>query len=210
MLAEASEVGGGCIALVLLEAVAGEVTGKGVHEPVAGDLGDDAGGGDTAAGGVSANEGGLGDRKWVDGQTVDEGVAGLEGEGQHGFAHRGVGGTEDVQAIDLGWVAVGGGPGDEGIRDEVVVEPVAGEGGEFLRIVETAGVEPDREDDGGGNNGSSQRPAARFVNADDGGVPQVDEALLGLEGAGHGSLGGKMGRRPPRRTGSAGAEGPSA
>ena len=60
MLLEGGLVGGGSVAFVLGETVFGPLFVVPAHEAVAGDLGEDAGGGNAVALGVALDDGGLG------------------------------------------------------------------------------------------------------------------------------------------------------
>ena len=98
---QGGEVVRGAVAPVMGKAVTGMATLQLVHDPVARDLGDDAGGGNAEAERVAIDEGRLHNGKTAHGQAVDEHVIGLRREQGGRALHGDVRGAEDVDAVDL-------------------------------------------------------------------------------------------------------------
>src|SRR5690606_35614323 len=117
---EGVEVGGGAVAGVGVPAVAGMPAVQPGHQLVADDLGDDAGGGDGVAAGVTVDEGVVLEAQFGKRQAVEEEVksrvASRESRAAHEpvycAPHREGRRHPDVEPVDLG--AGGGGDGDGG------------------------------------------------------------------------------------------------
>jgi hypothetical protein len=140
MEAESLKMKGCWVAFMLGEAVFGMEAVVFEHEAVALDLGDHTRRSDAQAEGVPADEGGLRDRKIVDGQAIDQGVVGSGAEFFQGAAHSLVRGAEDVEAVDFGGVDDRRGPADAGIRGDSKVKRLATARGEFFRVVKAGQV----------------------------------------------------------------------
>ena len=93
-------MGGGAVAFVLGETVFGPLFVVPAHEAVAGDLGEDAGGGDAVALGVALDDGGLGRGERGHGAAVHQRMRGGRDELGEGGVHRAVCGLEDVDVVD--------------------------------------------------------------------------------------------------------------
>lgn len=100
MLFESGLVGGGAVAFVLGETVFGPLFVVFAHEAIAGDLGEDAGGGDAVALGVALNDGGLGRGERGHKASVHQRVGRGRVELGEGGVHRAVGGLEDIDVVD--------------------------------------------------------------------------------------------------------------
>lgn len=181
---------GDTIALVAGKAILRKAGVEFEHDAVAGDLGDDAGGGDAEAEGVTADNGGVGHGQTGDGQTVHQGVAGRPAERVQGTGHRQVCGAEDVEAVDF--VRPGGGdrPADIRVGGEGGVQAFAAARCEFLGVVESGQGDVVGKDDGGGDDGSGEGPASGFINAGDKKNPAGVQGTLAGEIAGHRMAGG--------------------
>ena len=106
-VAQGGEVGGGAVAFVFGEAVAGELRVEFQAETVTCDLGEDGGAGDEKAAGVAFDEGGVGDGQAFDREAVHEGVVGQRGEAIEGTAHGQVRGAKPTAQRTRGsWVNV--------------------------------------------------------------------------------------------------------
>ena len=93
-------MGGGAVAFVFGKIVFWPLFVELAHEAVAGDLGEDAGGGDGVAFAIAPDDGGLGHGKRGHAAAIDERVRGGRGELGEGGVHRAVGGLEDVDLVD--------------------------------------------------------------------------------------------------------------
>ncbi len=100
MLFESGLVGGGAVAFVLGETVFGPLFVVFAHEAIAGDLGEDAGGGDAVALGVALDDGGLGHGERGHKASVHQRVGRGRVELGEGGVHRAVGGLEDIDVVD--------------------------------------------------------------------------------------------------------------
>jgi len=166
---EGFEVGAGAVAFVAGEAVLGIGLVQFGHDAVAGDFGEDAGGGDGEAAGVAFDLILSGAGEAGDGQAVDEGEVGKGREGIERPGHGEVGGAEDIEAVDL--LRFDDGDGGEEFRGgvEEIEELTAFGGGEFLGVVEVQQsgrrvVQQVRgEEDSGGDDGSGEGAAAGFI-----------------------------------------------
>ena len=133
--AQGGEVGGGAVAFVFGEAVAGELRVEFQAETVTRDLGEDGGAGDEKAAGVAFDEGGVGDRQAFDGESVHECVVGQRGESFERTAHGQMGGAKDVDGIDFLGRGLADGPADAGFVGQRLIERIALGGGKLLGIV---------------------------------------------------------------------------
>ena len=135
------------------------------HDPVAGDLRDDARRGDAETERIAIHKRGLGQRKWMDGQPVDEDMLGRDGETRDSEAHGVVRGAQDVEAIDFLDAHGDDAPMDFGIGRKLGVDCLAGGRGEFFGIVQTFVPEFLRKDHGGCNDRAGERAAPGFIDA---------------------------------------------
>jgi len=100
VLLEGGLVGGGAVAFVLGEIVFGPLFVMLAHEAVAGDLGEDAGGGDGETFAVALDDGGLRRGERGHGAAVHQRVRGRRGKLSEDGVHRAMGGLEDVDVVD--------------------------------------------------------------------------------------------------------------
>ena len=106
------------------------------HDAVAGDFGDDAGGGDGDAERVAADERGVIDGEAAHWESVDEGVVGCRGQGFDGAGHGEMGGAEDVEGVDFSNSGFTDGPVDFGVGGQNGMEAFALFGGELFGVIE--------------------------------------------------------------------------
>jgi len=165
---QASEVVGRCIAFVPVEAKFRPRGRVGMHEAIAGDLGDHARRRDAEAEAVSADQRGVRNREGANGQSVDQGVDGGGGKRGDGLAHGLVGGSENVQPVDNLGLNDGDGPDDARRAGEALVVGVASPGAQTFRIVEALAIEIRRQDDGCGDHWTGEWATAGFIDAGDG------------------------------------------
>jgi hypothetical protein len=113
------------VTFVLGEAILGELSAKVTHQPVARDLGDDAGGSDAQADAIAVDDGRL--RKWkrYHRQTVDQDVVGRFDQRFDRQAHRAVACAQNVDPIDLDGINNTNSPSDFGMRDEFAIDFLA-------------------------------------------------------------------------------------
>ena len=104
-------MGGGAVALVLAEAVAGMGRAHRDHQAVALVLGEDRGGGDGGLGQVALDDrGGWGGQIAGQGVAIYDDMAGRNAKGGDGALHRQKGRLADVEAVNFFWRSVGDGP----------------------------------------------------------------------------------------------------
>ncbi len=168
---------GRSVALMPLEAITGERACELRHQLVTEDLGDDGGRGDGQALGVALDDGaGLArqDRRLV---AVDQREARTHRELLDRLAHRPERGVEDVVVVDAGDV----GDADPDFRSgaDRAGEALALLGLDLLRIGDAFRDAFGIENDGGGHDGTRQRPAACLVDA--GNRTAMELQLHGLE-----------------------------
>jgi len=147
--------------------VAGKLGVVGAHEGVARDLGDDRGGGDRGAARVAVGE--RFDRRLLDpgeAQVVGQVMVGRLGQRFQSAADGQKGCLINVDSVDFGG---GGGADADGQRlgANADGEFLARVGREHLRVGQAVDADAGRKDDGRGNDGSGQRPAAGLVDAGD-------------------------------------------
>jgi len=151
---------------VLLETVFGIAGGGFDHEPVARDFRQNGSGGDAVRTAIAFDQSLLRGGEIPHGQPVDEGEVGIR-ETLDGAPHAGVGGSENVEPVDLRRIDHGDRPFNPDVAGQGFVELLAGGGGEFLGIVELLERKRFAENDRGDNHGAGQRSAPRLVDAGD-------------------------------------------
>jgi len=186
MQLQSLEVEGGAVAFVACEFVAGVEAVHFDHDAVAGDLGEDACGGDAVAGLVAADDGGVGEGEVGDGESVDEDVVWGLREGGGRKAHGLVGGAKDVDAVDFLRADSLDVPEDIGACGEFRVEGFALFFGELLGVAKDGVAEAGGQDDCGGDDGAGEGPAACLVDACDEAVADGAEFIFEFEAAPHG------------------------
>jgi hypothetical protein len=152
------------VAFVLAEAILGELSAKVTHQPVACDLGDDAGSSDAQADAITVDDGRLRKWKWDHRQAVDQDVLRRLEQGFDRQAHGAVARAQNVDPIDLDRINNTDSPSDFGIRDQVAINLFAQFRRELFRIVQAAMTEFFGENHCGCDDWTRQGPAARFVN----------------------------------------------
>ena len=165
------------------------------HEPVAGNFGHDAGRGDAQAEGVTTDQGAVRHGEAAHGESVDQGVVGLGGEGTHRARHGEVGGAENVVAIDFFDRGQTGGPGHAGVGGEDCKNFFTAGGGDFFRVGQAVESKVRRKDDGGGHDRPGQRSAPGFIDSSNQKKPAGTQGVLAGEIAGHGAARKGSGRR---------------
>lgn len=197
-LGEGFEVLGRAVSFVTGESIVWVLPVEVLHELVAGDLGEDTGGGDAEAEGVAVDDGGVGETEVRDRQAIDEDGVGGRVQSQEGFPHGAVRGLQDVQGVDRLDV-----DGVEAIAEarqgaKRGVEAPALRGGELLRVRQSLerrrqslADQFNRKHDRGGDDRSCERTPAGFVDARDVlGAPACaltfkgEEVLATVRGAG--------------------------
>ena len=125
----------GAVTLVLVEAIFWKLGAEVTHHPVACDLGDDAGGGDGQTVAIAVDDGRL--RKWKrkNGKTVDQNVLRRESELGERDPHRFMRRAQNIDPIDLEMIDHTDGPGDLGVRNQLVVNFFAAFWSKLLGIV---------------------------------------------------------------------------
>lgn len=154
------------VARVFRPAIAGELPVQIGHDPVARDLGDDAGGGNGQHLAIA-----LDDRLCRAGQiggqavAVDQQMVWGMWQGGDGAAHGKVCGVEDVQRVDLG--RAGMADADLCRSHDRVMQPRAGLRAQAFGIAQTLGDRIGAKPHGGGCHRPGQRAAPDFIDAHD-------------------------------------------
>ncbi len=156
------------------------------HDPVARDLGDDAGGGDRERAGVALDDGIV--RPWeiTHGQAVDEAVIRLAGETFDRAAHREVGGAQDIQAVDFPDIRSGHRPDEIRMTGERGVQFFAAGRAELFGIIEARANETRWQNDRCGRHRAGEWPAPGLVHTGD------PAEAAGLQGGFEGQVGHGM------------------
>jgi len=89
------------VAFVLAEAIFGKARAEVAHNRVAGDLGNDTGGGNAETEAITIDDRRLRQREGENRETVDEDMVGLEAQCGDGSTHRFVSGAQDIDRINL-------------------------------------------------------------------------------------------------------------
>ena len=152
------------VTFVLGEAILGELSAKVTHQPVARDLGDDAGGSDAQADAIAVDDGRLRKGKRDDGQPVDQSVIRRFDQGFDRQTHGAVARAQNVDPIDLDGINNTDSPSDFGIRDQVAINLFAQFRRELFGIVQATMTEFFRKNHSGGDDWSCQGAAASFIN----------------------------------------------
>lgn len=155
------------VALVLAEAILGKAGAEVAHDRVAGDFGNDTGGGNGEAEAIAVDDGRLGKGKRKNGKAIDEHMVGLKAERFDGGAHRLVSGAENIDRINLQRIDDSNGPGDGLVGDQFVIDFFTAFGEKLFRIVELAMAKFFGEDYCGRYDGACERAAARLIDAGD-------------------------------------------
>ena len=174
------------VALVLGKAVMGELRIEANHDAIAGDLGDDAGGGDALGLAVAFDDGGMRHGKRADGAAIDEGVLGNHRESKNGAPHSLVRGAVDVNAIDLVVLDDGDGPVDIRADGDGQKNFLAVPGSQFFGIVDECVAKAERQDDGGSHHRPGKGAAAGFIDAGNPVETGLAQCILMFERAAHG------------------------
>ena len=163
MLAESGKMIGRWIAFVFGKSVGRIFPVEFQHRSVPLDLGDDARGGDAEAAPVPSDERRVRAGEIRDRQAVDQGVGRSWSQGEKRLPHCPVRGPEDVPAVDLEVVEVGGGPAHLGVcgQRRVKVFPFCRR--QLLRVVEARKPEALRQHDRRRHDRPGPRAAPGFV-----------------------------------------------
>lgn len=115
----------GAVTLVLAEAIFREPRAEVAHNRIAGNLRDHTRGRDREAVAIAVDDGGLGKRKWEDGEAVDEHVFRLNGESTYRDPHRLVARPQNVDRVDLDGIDNPDGPRDRVVSNQILVNLLA-------------------------------------------------------------------------------------
>jgi len=157
----------GAVAFVLAETILRELRAKFTHNPIACDFRDHARGRDRLAVAISVDDGGLGERKGNDGQSIDQDVLGRERECGDGVAHGPVRCPQNVYSIDFKVIDYSDRPSDLGVTRKVDINFFAQLRGELLGIVQFPVPEFFRQNHGRGHNRAGERAAPGFIDPGD-------------------------------------------
>ena len=113
------------VTFVLVEAILRELPAKVTHDPVACDLGDDAGGSDAQTDAVTIDDRGLWKWKGNDRQPINQDMIRRIGECRDRQAHRSMARAQDVDAINLDGIDNADRPSDFGIRHQIRINFLA-------------------------------------------------------------------------------------
>jgi len=159
----------GSVALMILQTVAGVKRGEIGHGAVAGNLGDDRGGGDGGATGVAVDDGDFLAAEPSLLVAVDEAEMRLLFQAIDGAAHGEEAGAKDVVGVDFLDGSDADGPMDFGVAAEEVADFLAILSDEHFRIVEVAMFQAVGEDGSGGVDRAGPASATDLIDAGDDG-----------------------------------------
>jgi hypothetical protein len=157
----------GAVTLVLAKAILRKLRAEVTHHPIPGHLGDNARRRNAQADAVAIDDGGLGERKRNDRQTVDQDMFGRIGQGPERTAHGPVRSTQDINSIDLKVVNHPDGPDNLGFAGQFIVNLFAQLGRELFGILQLTMPKFLRQDCDRSHDRTSQRAAPRFINPGD-------------------------------------------
>jgi hypothetical protein len=149
---------------MFVQSVLGVKHGELLHGTVAGDLGDDGGGGDGRATGIAVDDGQFMAIEAGLHVAVDEAKMRLEAETLDGPAHGEKAGAENIMDFDFLGGGDADGPMNLGMIDEELVEVLPVFTQEHFRIVQVAMLEAIGKNGGGGEDGTGPAPAANLIN----------------------------------------------
>ena len=155
------------VAFVLAEAILRETRTEVAHNRVARDFRDDARGGDAEAVAIAVDDCRLRQGEGKNRQAIDEDVVGLRDQRLERGTHRLVGGTQNINRVDLDRIHDADRPENGAVRDEILVNLFALFRQELLGVVQPSVAEFFRENDCRGYNGAGKSAAARFIDAGD-------------------------------------------
>jgi hypothetical protein len=152
------------VTFVLAETILRELRAKVTHDPVAGDLRDNACGGDAQADAVAIDNCRL--RKWKRDhrQPIDQSVIWRFDQGFDRQTHGAMARAQDVDPIDLDGINNGDSPSDFGSRDQFTINLFAQFRRELFGIVQASMTEFFRKNHCGRDDWTRQRTAAGFIN----------------------------------------------
>jgi len=175
---------------MILQTVRGVKRGEIGHGAVAGNLGDDGGGGDGGAEGVAVDYCFFFTRETGFFVAVDEAEVGLLAETRDGAAHGEEAGLEDIVGVDFLDGGDADGPVDFGVSAEEVVDFFAMLFDEELRVVEMLVSQTVGDNGSGGVDGAGPAASADFIDAGDKGDALGAEGALEFPGEGGSALAG--------------------
>lgn len=155
----------GAVALVLAETIFGKTRAKFTHNPIARDLGDDAGGRDGETIAIAFDDGGLGQREGRNGKPIDENVFRRKGERRERRAHGAVGRTQNVDPVDLDVIDNADGPRDFAVADKIDINFFAKFGRELFGVVQFPVTKFLGKNHGRGHDRSGERAAPGFIDS---------------------------------------------
>jgi hypothetical protein len=152
---------------MILQTVAGVKRGEFRHVAVAGDLGDDRGGGDGGAERVAVDDGPFLARKPGFLAAVDEAEIGLDRKARNGAAHGQERGLENIMRVDFPDRGDADGPVDFGVTAQKVIQFDSMFRPQLLRVVEMGMPQAVGQDRGGGEDRPGPAPAPHFIDTGD-------------------------------------------
>ena len=157
------------VAFVLAEAIFRETRAEVPHNRVPRDFRDHARGCDGKAVAIAIDNRRLGQGKRKHREAVDEDMLGLHGQRLDGEAHRLVGGSQNVDRVDLDGIDDADRPANRLVRHELFVNRLPFFREELFGIVQLPVPEFLRKDDRGGNDRSGEGSTSSLVDPGDAG-----------------------------------------
>jgi hypothetical protein len=113
------------VTFMLAEAILRKMGTEVTHHSVTRNFRDHTGSGDGKAEAIAIDNSSLGNWKGNNGQAINQHVVGRAGERCNGLAHRSVGRTQNIDAVDLHGIDNTDRPTEVGVRDQVVINFLA-------------------------------------------------------------------------------------
>ena len=115
----------GTVTFMLTETILWKLCAEVTHDSVARDFRNYAGGGDALAEAITINNRSLGNRKWNNGQAVDQDVLGRREEHFNGNTHRAMRRPQNIYAINLDRVHRANAPANVDVARELSINLLA-------------------------------------------------------------------------------------
>ena len=164
---ESQQVQLGSVTFVLAKAILWELRAKVTHHPVAGYLGDHAGGSDAQTKTVSIDDRSLRERKRNNWQPIDQDMIRRIHQGRDRQAHRSMARAQDVDAIDLDGIDNADRPSHLRIGYQIQINFLPQFRRKLFGIVQATMTKFFGQNYGGGNNRTRESTTPCFVNSSD-------------------------------------------
>ena len=189
VLFEGGEVLFGAVAFMLGEAIERVLLVQGQHHAVAGNFGNDGGGGDREAEGIALDDGTLRQRYGWQAHGIQQKRLWGRREAGDGFAHGVFRSLQNILCVDQFDGAGADGDGDGALHDGIV-ERIASLRRELFGVAHTGKarqsflIQWERKDDGGCHYRPGKTAATRFIHASDKAIALLEQGHFFIESRG--------------------------